>query len=137
MGKVWTQLFRYENVCTCLGAACPPIYTQQRHAFESSSVTRIHGIVECVTEMARPTTTSNMKQHFSVPKAVIDASIHLTADWIHQQQVERLWASERMDEGVVLRKEDGQYVCHPRSLHAVPWVQFVIQHGLEVLSFCI
>jgi hypothetical protein len=50
-------------------------------------------------------------------KDLTDTKCQIMVSWLHQQQIEKTWFdSQAHDEGVVLKKCKGEYVCCPESL---------------------
>jgi hypothetical protein len=50
-------------------------------------------------------------------KDLTDIKCQIMVSWLHQQQIEKTWFdSQAHDEGVVLKKCKGEYVCCPESL---------------------
>lgn len=47
---------------------------------------------------------------------VLDIKTDVMVNWLHQQQMERLWSSEFPGEGVVLKKARDNFACSPASL---------------------
>ncbi|KAF2084273.1 hypothetical protein K490DRAFT_75932 [Saccharata proteae CBS 121410] len=45
-----------------------------------------------------------------------DIKCDVMVSWLHSQQEERLWTAGEFEEGVVLKKSRGQYVCSPPDL---------------------
>jgi hypothetical protein len=49
-------------------------------------------------------------------ESILDIKIDVMASWLHQQQLEKLWATELPGEGVVLKKARGTFACYPANL---------------------
>lgn len=52
----------------------------------------------------------------SALEEVLDIKSDVIVNWLHQQQMEKLWTSDMPGEGVVLRKTRGSYTCSPGIL---------------------
>lgn len=50
--------------------------------------------------------------------SVLDIKNDVMVSWLHQQQLERLWANNLPGEGVVLKKSKDNYTCCPKELSA-------------------
>lgn len=50
-----------------------------------------------------------------------DMKCDVMANYLHQQQQERMWVQDGEDEGVVLKKSRGQYTCCPSELQDNPY----------------
>jgi hypothetical protein len=48
--------------------------------------------------------------------SILDIKADVMVNWLHQQQMERLWSSEFPGEGVVLKKARDSFVCSPDKL---------------------
>jgi hypothetical protein len=44
----------------------------------------------------------------------------MMCNWLHQQQVEKLWSSNGEEEGVMLKKARDDYKCFPEDLRLRP-----------------
>jgi hypothetical protein len=53
----------------------------------------------------------------SALEEVLDIKSDVMVNWLHQQQMEKLWTSDMPSEGVVLKKTRGNYTCSPGILH--------------------
>ena len=50
-----------------------------------------------------------------------DTRCEIMVSWLHQQQIEKTWFEVRADdEGVVLKKSKGEYVCCPEHVAEAP-----------------
>lgn len=50
-----------------------------------------------------------------------DTRCEIMVSWLHQQQIEKTWFDRgASDEGVVLKKMKGKYVCCPENLADEP-----------------
>jgi hypothetical protein len=52
--------------------------------------------------------------------SILDIKADMMVNWLHQQQVERLWSAGLPDEGVVLKKARDSFSCSPSSLRNEP-----------------
>lgn len=50
---------------------------------------------------------------------VIDIKTDVMANWLHQQQLEKMWSNGGLEEGVLLKKSREDYVCCPRDLKQI------------------
>lgn len=53
-------------------------------------------------------------------------------NWLHQQQMERLWTSGAQGEGVILKKNRREFVCCPSELASDPEGIFTALESLNV-----
>lgn len=53
----------------------------------------------------------------STRESILDIKIDVMASWLHQQQLENLWAMQLPGEGVVLKKARDNFACCPATLH--------------------
>lgn len=51
---------------------------------------------------------------------ILEVKCDVMINWLHQQQMERLWTAGTVDEGVVLKKTRGAFTCVPNSLRNEP-----------------
>lgn len=50
-----------------------------------------------------------------------DTRCEIMVSWLHQQQIEKTWFDSRADdEGVVLKRSKGDYVCCPENIADEP-----------------
>jgi hypothetical protein len=49
--------------------------------------------------------------------SILDIKTDVMASWLHQQQLENLWAMQLPGEGVVLKKARDNFACCPASLY--------------------
>lgn len=47
---------------------------------------------------------------------MLDMRLNVICNWLHQQQLQRMWSIGEEEEGVLVRKSKGKYVCCPRDL---------------------
>ena len=47
---------------------------------------------------------------------LVDMKLEMMCNWLFQQQVERLWSSNVVEEGIVLKKSRGDYTACPEAL---------------------
>lgn len=59
----------------------------------------------------------------------------VVVNWLHQQQMERLWTSGAGDEGVVLKKSKGSYTCCPSYIINEPQGFFEAIQAINVRVF--
>jgi hypothetical protein len=52
--------------------------------------------------------------------SILDIKADMMVNWLHQQQVERLWSAELPGEGVVLKRARDNFACSPSSLRNEP-----------------
>lgn len=72
--------------------------------FRSPSPRSIRSEVDSIAEL----TSANM-----VRNAVM-------INFLRQQQLKKLWANINLDEGVVLKRSKGDFICEPRELSSLP-----------------
>jgi len=67
-----------------------------------------------------------------------DMKCDVMANYLHQQQQERMWTAEAEDEGVVLKKSRGQYTCCPSDLADNPYgfAKAIEMLNVKVRSSC-
>jgi hypothetical protein len=44
----------------------------------------------------------------------------IMCNWLHQQQVEKMWSTNAEEEGVMLKRAKGDYTCCPEDLRSNP-----------------
>jgi hypothetical protein len=44
----------------------------------------------------------------------------MMCNWLHQQQIERMWTTNSIEEGVLLKKAKDNYKCAPEDLSSRP-----------------
>ncbi|CZR60536.1 uncharacterized protein PAC_10432 [Phialocephala subalpina] len=49
-------------------------------------------------------------------ESILDIKSDVMVNWLHQQQLEKLWAVENGNEGVILKKGKGDFACSPAVL---------------------
>lgn len=49
-----------------------------------------------------------------------DLKSDMMCNWLHQQQLERMWTTNGIEEGVMLKKAKDDYTCAPEDLRARP-----------------
>lgn len=49
-----------------------------------------------------------------------DLKADMMCNWLHQQQMERMWTSNGVEEGVILKKSKDEYRCAPEDLSSRP-----------------
>ncbi|KUJ15797.1 uncharacterized protein LY89DRAFT_647797 [Mollisia scopiformis] len=49
-------------------------------------------------------------------ESILDIKSDVMVNWLHQQQLEKLWAMENNSEGVILKKAKGEFACSPAGL---------------------
>ena len=47
---------------------------------------------------------------------IIDLKNEMMCNWLYQQQLEKMWSTNGPEEGVILKKSRGDYLCGPTSL---------------------
>ena len=47
---------------------------------------------------------------------LIDMKCDVMCNWLHQQQLERMWSDRTVDEGIILKKSREEYTSCPRNL---------------------
>jgi len=47
---------------------------------------------------------------------LIDIKTDVMCNWLHQQQLERMWSNTGIEEGVMLKKARDDYMCCPKDL---------------------
>jgi len=47
---------------------------------------------------------------------LLSLKVDMMCDYLRQQQLQRRWASDAEDQGVVIKKARGQFVCSPNEL---------------------
>ena len=61
-----------------------------------------------------------------------DIKCDVMVNWLYQQQMERLWTTGGIDEGVVLKKSRGAYTCCPEDIIEEPFGFFKSIQALNV-----
>ncbi|KAE8454018.1 hypothetical protein EG329_007794 [Mollisiaceae sp. DMI_Dod_QoI] len=51
-------------------------------------------------------------------QSILDIKSDVMVNWLHQQQLERLWGMENGREGIVLKKSKGDFTCSPPALRS-------------------
>lgn len=88
----------------------PPVYPIQRF-----SMAAIYPHSSPPPLFSGRTTPSTLyRKHVAVE--VTDMKLKLICNWLHQQQLRRMWSSKGGDEGVVLRRQRDDYICYPQHL---------------------
>ena len=49
-----------------------------------------------------------------------DIKCDVMVNWMHQQQLEKMWSAGSINEGVILKKSRGEFTCCPPDLASVP-----------------
>lgn len=49
-----------------------------------------------------------------------DLKADMMCNWLHQQQLERMWSHNGVEEGVMLKKAKDDYKCAPEDLRSRP-----------------
>lgn len=49
---------------------------------------------------------------------LVELKADVMCNWLHQQQVEKMWSSSGPGEGVMLKKARDDYMCCPKDLQA-------------------
>lgn len=47
---------------------------------------------------------------------LVELKTDVMCNWLHQQQLEKMWSSGRRGEGVLLKKARDNYMCCPKDL---------------------
>jgi hypothetical protein len=53
-------------------------------------------------------------------ESVMDIKADVMVSYLHQQQLERMWANGAPGEGVILKKSKGNFTCFPTQLETDP-----------------
>lgn len=64
--------------------------------------------------------------------SILDIKTDVMVNWLHQQQMERLWSSEFPGEGVVLKKARGSFACSPPKLRSEAFYDNVVAMNVRV-----
>lgn len=68
-------------------------------------------------------------------ESLLDIKSDVMVNWLHQQQLEKLWAMENGTEGVVLKKARGDFTCSPPVLRTQPFFEQVIAMNVRVSHY--
>lgn len=61
-----------------------------------------------------------------------DLKTDMMCNWLHQQQLERMWSTNGIEEGVMLKKAKDDYKCAPEDLSSRPDGFFAAVQKLNV-----
>lgn len=61
-----------------------------------------------------------------------DLKADMMCNWLHQQQLEKMWSTNGIDEGVMLKKAKEDYRCAPEDLRSRPDGFFAAVQRLNV-----
>jgi hypothetical protein len=65
-------------------------------------------------------------------ESILDIKSDVMVNWLHQQQLEKLWAVENGTEGVVLKKSRGDFACSPAILRTNIFFEQVVAMNVRV-----
>lgn len=105
------------------------IYTDSGHQTTSSSLPHV-GITQTKSaDLSIQRSTSPDNQEFQENSAsrpvdfnvnssaeILDVKTHVMCNWLYQQQQGRMWSSGGTEEGVMVKKARGEYICCPPDL---------------------
>lgn len=104
-----------------------PLGEPGQHAVARTAVVGAETPSPFDSRMSTPTRSLRPSSYFpegdfrnETRQSVLDIKGNVMVNWLHQQQLERLWASGAPGEGVVLKKERDSFTCSPASLTSSP-----------------
>lgn len=65
-------------------------------------------------------------------ESVLDIKSDVMVTWLHSQQLERMWGHENDNEGVVLKKQRGDFTCSPATLRGSIFFDQVMAMNVKV-----
>ncbi len=65
-------------------------------------------------------------------QSILDIKSDVMVNWLHQQQLERLWGMENGREGIVLKKSKGDFTCSPPALRSNLFFNQVVAMNVRV-----
>jgi hypothetical protein len=100
-----------------------PKKTQQKTNSKPAEITPSEKTPTTPTPFLDSNTPSNITPWTSRPASLApgeemsDTRCEILVSWLHQQQIEKTWVDVHAeDEGVVLKKSKGEYVCCPEHV---------------------
>lgn len=104
------------NHSPMLSSSIPPDSTAQLNPFSSSL-----GIdsTEVAPSPKRFHYAGGDSRNSSTPE-LRELKADMMCSWLHQQQLERMWSTNGLEEGVIIKKAKDEYKCAPEDLRSRP-----------------